>query len=256
MDMNDKMELLKVRPLFSLSRSYPMLQRHTRSARPTQNRHLSLTTRKSRVCLQHQQETSPLRSPAELNFRKQFTRRVEEAQQTLTITDLPPELHHSIIDFLDPIDSTCLGLASRYFYTLHRRRHGTVQLATRRPRPDHREWARRSASALSAFRSIDATTAMIVTDPTDDATLANEQPISHPQPRPPSCCAKCGLERCELQRHIRDWFPPDHEYCTISEKYVRLGLHREEEEFCHRRSPRNSSWCGKHHPRSVAKKVA
>ncbi|KXH38588.1 hypothetical protein CNYM01_10831 [Colletotrichum nymphaeae SA-01] len=255
MDMNDKMELLKVRSLISLSRSYPMLQRLTRSARPTQNKHLSLTTRKSRVCLQHQQETSPLRCPAELNLRKQITRRVE-AQKTLTITDLPPELHHTIIDFLDPIDSTCLGLTSRYFYALHRRRHGTVQLATRRPGPNDQQCAWRSASAMSVVKSIDATKAMIVTDLTDDNTLANEHPILHPQPQPPSCCEKCGLERCELQRHIRDWFPPDHEYCTISEKYVTLGLHREKEEFCHRRSPRNSSLCGKHHPRSVAKKVA
>ncbi|KXH37463.1 hypothetical protein CSIM01_06231 [Colletotrichum simmondsii] len=260
MDMNDKMELLNVRPLISLSSSYPVFQRLTRSAHPTQNRHLSLTTRKSRVCLQHQQETGTLRSPAELNLRKRITRRVEEAQQTLTITDLPPELHHSIIDFLDPIDSTCLGLASRYFYALHRRRHGTVHLSTRRPRPDDREWARRPVAALLTLESNNIKTAKtIVADPPDNATvttLTYEQPIFLPQPRPPYWCEKCGLERCELQRHIRDWFPRDHEYCTISEKYVRLGLHREKEEFCHRRSPRNSSLCGKHHPRSVAKKVA
>ncbi|KAK1705022.1 uncharacterized protein BDZ83DRAFT_551909, partial [Colletotrichum acutatum] len=175
-----------------------------------------------------------------------ITQRVERAQQTFTITDLPPELHHIIIDFLDPIDSTCLGLASRYFYTLHRRRHGNVHLATGRPRPNDQEWAWRSASALSVVKSINTTTATATTA-ADDTPLANERPISYPQPMPLFRCEKCGLERCELQRHIRDWFPRDHDYCTISGKYMRLGSHREEAGFCYRRSPRKPSLCGKHH---------
>jgi hypothetical protein len=44
----------------------------------------------------------------------------------LVLMDLPGELHFFIMDFLDPIDSTCLGLANRHFYAIHRRLHGTV----------------------------------------------------------------------------------------------------------------------------------
>ncbi|EXF76111.1 hypothetical protein CFIO01_07976 [Colletotrichum fioriniae PJ7] len=253
MDMNDKMELLEAHALTLLSHSCPTLQQLTRSANSTQKRHLPLKTRTSRVCLRCQQVIIPPRSPAEPNVVKNATRRVEaQAQQTLAIIDLPPELHHSIMDFLDPIDSTCLGLASRHFYTLHRRRHGTVHLSTRPSRPNDQEWAWRLASTLSALESINTTTA---TTAADDTTLADEQPISYPQPRPPFWCEKCGLERCELQRHIRDWLPRDHKYCTISGKFVRLGLPRGAEGFCHRRSPRNSRLCGKHHPRSIVGKV-
>lgn len=43
-----------------------------------------------------------------------------------TLLDLPSEIHYAILDFLDPIDSTCLGLTNRSFYDMHRRLHGAV----------------------------------------------------------------------------------------------------------------------------------
>jgi hypothetical protein len=55
--------------------------------------------------------------------------------------DLPPELHFAFFDFLDPIDSTCLGLTNKHFYAIHRRLHGTVSLTVRRDGPNDLEWA-------------------------------------------------------------------------------------------------------------------
>jgi hypothetical protein len=44
------------------------------------------------------------------------------------LVTLAPEIHLLLIDILDPVSSTCLGLTCKVFYNLHRARHGTVPL--------------------------------------------------------------------------------------------------------------------------------
>ena len=66
----------------------------------------------------------------------------------VTLLDLPAELHFAIFDFLDSIDSTCLGLTNKHFYSIHRRMRGTVSLAARREGPNSLEWAWHLAGAV------------------------------------------------------------------------------------------------------------
>jgi len=47
---------------------------------------------------------------------------------TLTLQNLPPEIHLKIFDIMDTITSTCLGLTCKKFYTMHWGRHGKVVL--------------------------------------------------------------------------------------------------------------------------------
>lgn len=72
--------------------------------------------------------------------------------EKLQIVHLPPEIHFAIFDFLDPIDSTCLGLTNKHLYAIHKRMHGTIPLSARREGPNDMEWAWRGAGPL-----IDAT---------------------------------------------------------------------------------------------------
>lgn len=44
------------------------------------------------------------------------------------ITNLPPELKHSLHSHLDPVSSACLGLSSRHFYPIHYSQHPHVSL--------------------------------------------------------------------------------------------------------------------------------
>ncbi len=70
----------------------------------------------------------------------------------MTLLDLPSELHFAIFDFLDPIDSTCLGLTNKHFYDIHRRMHGTISLSARRDGPNELEWAWHLAGAVIQAR--------------------------------------------------------------------------------------------------------
>ncbi|KAK1660054.1 hypothetical protein BDP55DRAFT_677639 [Colletotrichum godetiae] len=248
-----KLEVIKSHTLISPSRSYPTLQRLNHAAYPRQKRCVALKAdNSSQVYLQ--QAICPNHQPASKHkMEKRITRDVEGSHSGLAIIDLPPELHLIILDFLDIVDGTCFGLASRYFYALHRRRHGRVHLDAGRPGPNGQEWAWRLAFPLSRFKPINiAMTTIAESQDETTCTLTYEHPISQPQPNPQPhfSCEKCGRELCELQRHLRKWFPQDHEYCRISGKYVRADSCREKQVFfCHRRSPKNHALCGKHHPR-------
>jgi hypothetical protein len=44
------------------------------------------------------------------------------------IESLPTEMHHTLLDFLDPTTSAALAIACPTFYQLHRNRHGSVPL--------------------------------------------------------------------------------------------------------------------------------
>ncbi|KAG7108176.1 hypothetical protein HYQ45_008991 [Verticillium longisporum] len=188
----------------------------------------------------------------------------------MLITDLPPELHYAVFDFLDPIDSTCLGLVNKQFYDIHRRMHGTVPLSTRREGPNDLEWAWRGAGPLvhpsSAPRmpKIAERAESSSSPPTPAAAPVQRQP--HPEPSSAAerqaqiqalerlrvkgqvYCRKCGISRCELHRHLREWMASaghGYEYCSVSAKYGPPAAD-DAKEFCHLRSPKKPHRCGRH----------
>ena len=44
------------------------------------------------------------------------------------ILQIAADIHFEIIKYLDPVDSTCYGLASREIYSVHRKVHGSVHM--------------------------------------------------------------------------------------------------------------------------------
>jgi hypothetical protein len=173
----------------------------------------------------------------------------------MAITDLPAELHYAIFDFLDPIDSTCLGLTNSHFYTIHRRMHGSVPLSSRRSGPNDLEWAWRGAGPL-VHRNPQPTAAAPAAADTDPAAvlaqqraaLPNAQALERLRVKGQVYCRKCGVSRCELHRHLREWMASSGknlEYCSVSCRY---GPQAPEgaKEFCHLRSPKKPHRCGRH----------
>lgn len=142
----------------------------------------------------------------------------------LTLDELPPELHFIVFGFLDPIDSTCLGLTARCFYAVHRALHGSVSLATQREGPNDMEWVWRQAFIKDKQNS---SLAMLT-------------------PRGQVYCRKCRTARCTLHNHIREWFPADAvEYCDVSHKFGR-PVPDSPRPVCFRSSPRHPHRCGRH----------
>ena len=141
---------------------------------------------------------------------------------------LPPEIHYAIFDLLDPIDSTCLGLASKHFYAIHRSMHGTIPLSTRREGPNDMEWAWRLAGKIGG------------------ATVASkESGLAMQLPRGQVYCRKCGASRCQLHKHIQAFFGPGQEYCELSRKFGPAAVEGAPKS-CSRRSPKHPHRCGRH----------
>ncbi|KAK3366545.1 hypothetical protein B0H63DRAFT_490537 [Podospora didyma] len=129
---------------------------------------------------------------------------------------LPPELLFAIFDFLSLLDSTCLGLASKYLYLIHRRLHGTVPLSTRLPAPNSFEWAWQFSSLSHLGGSF--------------------------------ACPKCDINRCELYRHIQSWMGDGLQYCSVRRKFGSVAP-RDTTSYCHRANPAHPSCCGRHRDR-------
>ncbi|KAH9900239.1 hypothetical protein F4778DRAFT_166631 [Xylariomycetidae sp. FL2044] len=148
---------------------------------------------------------------------------------TLTLPDLPPELHYAIFDFLDPIDSTCLGLTSRHFYGIQRAmRHARpIPLAARREGPNDMEWVWRNAG------------------PFLPSGVSKQNSLAMLSPRGQVYCRKCRTQRCELHNHIRDWVGDAMEYCEVTQKFGPAAVEGAKA-FCHRSSPRHPHRCGRH----------
>ncbi|KAF6806388.1 hypothetical protein CSOJ01_08883 [Colletotrichum sojae] len=116
-------------------------------------------------------------------------------KQRLAFLDLPTEIHLSVLDHLDRIDSTCLCLTNRHFYVIHHRRHGTVPLSARRNGPNDMEWAWRFAGHL------------LPQSPSPSDSKRGERPADENEETPEDAegprCRICGVTGCELARHIR-----------------------------------------------------
>ncbi|KAK3935895.1 hypothetical protein QBC46DRAFT_40869 [Diplogelasinospora grovesii] len=167
-----------------------------------------------------------------------------------TLLELAAELHYAIFDFLDPIDSTCLGLTNKHFYAIHRRMHGSVPLSVRRDGPNELEWAWhiagnvvRSSSALSPNGN-DSVASTTVTTPGDKEKNA----LSQLRVRGQAYCRKCGVTRCELHKHIQEWMPEGYEYCCITEKFGPAPS-QGASPYCYMSKPGDARRCGRHRVR-------
>lgn len=161
----------------------------------------------------------------------------------LTMLDLPSEIHYLFCDYLDPIDSVCFGLAHSKIYDIHRRKYGTVPLSSRYSGPNDREWAWRGAGPLVKpsngavpGAAAAAAVAMTASTSTELATMRTRGQVY---------CRKCGISRCELHRHLKDWMGEGMEYCEIKEMYgAPPGEHAKP--YCYLSSPKNPNRCGRH----------
>ena len=159
----------------------------------------------------------------------------------LALMDVPVDVHYAIFDFLDPIDSACMGLTNKHFYAIHRRMHGTVPLTARRDGPNELEWAWHLAGQV-----VKTTDGLIATT---DNTLGKNA-LSSLRVRGQAYCRKCGITRCELQKHIQEWMGDQMEYCSIRRKFgpaapegARL--------YCYMSKPDDPHRCGRHRVRKT-----
>jgi len=155
----------------------------------------------------------------------------------LALTDLPPELHFAFFDFLDPIDSTCLGLTNKHFYAIHRRLHGAVPLTARRNGPNELEWAWHLAGNVvspSSFVAVGGT-----------GSSSNKDALSKLRVRGQGYCRMCGVTKCQLHKHIQEWMGEGREYCSVTQKYGPVAPEGAKS-YCYMSKPGDKKRCGRH----------
>ena len=177
------------------------------------------------------------------------------APDSSPITRLPPEILFEIFEQLDPIDSTCLGLASKQFYDIHRSEYGPVPLSCRRVGPNDLEWAWRNSTTspspasrwkLDKYRGIPLKRIALHYTPSALSWWGQGR----------AYCHQCGEERCELHRHLRNWMAAEQgllEYCSVTERFG-PPADKAAPDFCHLRSPRRLRRCGRHYKGKVDEK--
>ncbi|KAK4229441.1 hypothetical protein QBC38DRAFT_109794 [Podospora fimiseda] len=168
----------------------------------------------------------------------------------LQLMDLPPEIHYAIFDFLDPIDSTCFGLASRNLYAIHRRLNGTVPLSARREGPNELEWAWHLAGNIRTNPPPSPTTAA-ETDK-DEQVIVRTKPgvisserLSSLRVRGQAYCRKCGVTRCQLHKHIQQWIGDEYEYCSVKKRFGPIAPEGAKS-YCFMSKPGDETRCGRH----------
>lgn len=155
----------------------------------------------------------------------------------MTILDLPSELHYTLFDFLDPIDGVCFGLAHPRLHDIAKRKYGQqVSLASRYSGPNDMEWAWRGAGPLVRSNT--------------DGLAARGHEESKLRPKGQVYCRKCGISRCELQRHLKEWMGEGREYCEIKKIFGRPAG-EDAKTYCYMSSPKNPGRCGRHGPRRI-----
>ncbi|TPX12229.1 uncharacterized protein E0L32_007115 [Thyridium curvatum] len=160
---------------------------------------------------------------------------------TLTLEDMPPELHYAIFDWLDPIDSTCLGLANKHFYDIHVRMHGRVPLSARRSGPNDMEWAWHLAGNVRHVGGVGVV-------PQEHHQMTDKEKLALLRVRGQALCRKCGVSRCELHKHIREWMGPGYEYCSVRQRFGPVAPEGASKD-CYMSSPRDPHRCGRHRTR-------
>ncbi|KAF6831032.1 f-box domain-containing protein [Colletotrichum plurivorum] len=170
--------------------------------------------------------------------------RTHRPSARMDIFDLPVELHWTIFDYLDPIDSACLGLTNSHFYDIHRHRHGAVPLSSHRTGPNDLEWAFYLASRRVKTNESSTSAA------SDDAETQehDQKHLEGLRLKGQVYCRKCGHYRCQLYRHLREWMGPDREYCEVTKKYGRRAP-EDAADHCSIKSPKHPHRCGRHSAR-------
>lgn len=173
----------------------------------------------------------------------------------LALTDLPTELHYAIFDFLDPIDSTCLGLTNRHFYAIHRRLRGSVPLSARRDGPNELEWAWHLAGNIIRRNPNPTAGDGKNEDKDKDGALAlspleglgekEKSALSRLRVRGQAYCRKCGVTRCQLHKHIQEWMGEGLEYCSVKERFGPVAPEGAKA-YCYMSKPGDPRRCGRH----------
>lgn len=167
----------------------------------------------------------------------------------MTLLNLPKELHYAIFDFLDPIDSTCFGLAAPQLYAIHRRLHGTVPLSARRYGPNELEWAWHLAGGPPTISPLSKTQPPLPA-PSSSVERAEDRKENNGlvklRVRGQAYCRKCGVCRCELHKHIQGWVGEGLEYCSVKQKF-RPEAPEGAKPYCYMSMPKDPSRCGRHH---------
>ena len=174
----------------------------------------------------------PLLGPRQRSYSVTDKEPIPAASQGLSLMELPTELHLAIFDFLDLIDSTCLGLTNRHFYSIHRRRHGIIALSTRRKGPNNLEWAWHKAGVPQPSAPVAKNAGALTA-------------LSKLRVRGQGYCRKCGITRCELHKHIQSWMGEEAEYCSIKRKFGRAAP-ADAVSYCYRSKPNDPNRCGRH----------
>jgi len=159
----------------------------------------------------------------------------------LTLMNLPGELHFAIFDFLDPIDSTCLGLTNSHFYAIHRRLHGTVPLTIRRDGPNELEWAWH----LAGSNTIRAAQPAMDSHLTKGLGEKERNALSKLRVRGQAYCRMCGVTRCQLHKHVQEWMGEGLEYCSVRQKFGAVAPEGSKS-YCYMSKPGNTRRCGRH----------
>jgi len=154
--------------------------------------------------------------------------------------DLPAELHFVIFDNLDLIDSVCLGLTNKHFYSIHRRLRGTVPLSTRRHGPNELEWAFHVAG-----NKIQAAPSTGLYHAETASSEKEKNALSKLRVRGQGYCRKCGITRCSLHKHIQTWMGDEAEYCSVKQKFGQAAPEGAKA-YCYMSKPGDPSRCGRH----------
>lgn len=167
----------------------------------------------------------------------------------LSLMDLPAELHFAIFDFLDPIDSACMGLTNKHFYAIHRRLHGTVPLSIRRDGPNELEWAWHlhlgRGQAIDRSPTPEPVVVVGGNQMTAEQKEKERNALAKLRVKGQAYCRKCGVCRCELHKHIQEWMGEGMEYCSVKQKFGPVALEGSKP-FCYRSTPRDPTRCGRH----------
>lgn len=168
----------------------------------------------------------------------------------LTLTTLPSELHLRLMDYLDPLDMTCLGLTSHHFYTLYRR-NLTIPLAL----PTSVMYLSPPSTSESATKPTRPSLGPRKVTPVSLYARRlgrNNQEYAFTRYKSGEMCRFCGVERCQLWRHVEELFPKEEwEYCGVSGRFGRRdnggeGVEGGKHEGCWRSCPPSPRTCGKH----------
>ena len=160
----------------------------------------------------------------------------------LTLTDLPAELHLAIMDFLDPIDSVCLGLTAKHFYALHRRLHGAVPLTARRDGPNDLEWAWHLAGNTVRRQQQQNSPAGGLLKGLGEA---EKHALSRLRVRGQGYCRMCGVTRCQLHKHVQEWMGGGLEYCEVRRRFGPVAP-QGAKSYCYMSRPGDVRRCGRH----------